>query len=417
MKKTSAVALILLGPLLVLPAYAGHLFFTKHTIDSSFGGAQSVYATDVDGDTDVDVLGAANGSDGISWWQNDGSQNFTGYYIGGAADHTTSVYAADVDGDADVDALAAAWGKGVPGGGRIAWWESSLNLNPPPGQPITWTEHIIADVRGGTSVYATDVDDDNDVDVLGTAEYDDLIAWWENNPSGNSPPADPVAWTQHTLDDAFGGAYCVYATDLDGDDDTDVLGAALGATTVAWWEHGDSLLTTEEITWTKHIIEHTFSGFPAWVYATDLDGDEDVDVLAADHGTEAGNAPIIWWENDGSPADGGWTEHSIENDYWVWRGVYATDVDGDGDVDILGAAAEDNVVVWWENDGAPRDGGWVVHVLDSAFSYPLSVYATDLDGDQDTDVLSAALAANTVAWWENVTHVTYQPLTLKNYGP
>ncbi|MGB9301909.1 MAG: VCBS repeat-containing protein, partial [Anaerolineae bacterium] len=305
----------------------------------------------------------------------------------------------------------------VPGGGRIAWWESSLNLNPPPGQPITWTQHIIADVRGGTSVYATDVDDDNDVDVLGTAEYDDLIAWWQNDPSGNPPPADPVAWTQHTLDDAFDGAYCVYATDLDGDDDTDVLGAALGATTVAWWEHGDSLLTTEEITWTKHIIEDTFSGFPAWVYATDLDGDEDVDVLAADHGTEAGNAPIIWWENAGSPADGGWTKHTIETDYWAWRGVYATDVDSDGDVDILGAACESNVVVWWENDGTPRDGGWVVHVLDSAFSYPLSVYATDLDGDQDTDVLSAALAANTVAWWENVTHVTYQPLTLKNYGP
>jgi len=107
MKKASALALILLGPLVALPVYTLHLVFTKHIISSDFGAAQSVYATDVDGDSDVDVLGAANGSDGISWWQNDGSQNFTGYYIGGGADHTTSVYAADVDGDGNMDALGA----------------------------------------------------------------------------------------------------------------------------------------------------------------------------------------------------------------------------------------------------------------------------------------------------------------------
>jgi len=268
-------------------------------------------------------------------------------------------------------------------------------------------------------VYAADVHGDNDVDVLGTSEYDDTIAWWENDPSGNTPPADPVTWTQHIIDNGSYGAYCVYATDLDGDDDTDVLGAARTEPTLAWWENdvsGNSA-PADPITWTKHIIDGAFFGFPAWVYATDLDGDEDVDVLSADHGTEAGNAPIIWWENDGSPANGGWTKHRIESDYWAWRGVYAADMDGDGDVDILGAASGSNVVAWWENDGTPRDGGWIEHILDSEFSYPLSVYATDLDGDQDTDVLSAALGANTIAWWENRGLGLYLPLLLRNYAP
>lgn len=52
--------------------------FTEHTIDGSFYRAKSVFATDVDGDGDVDILGAAFSADDITWWENDGSENFTG---------------------------------------------------------------------------------------------------------------------------------------------------------------------------------------------------------------------------------------------------------------------------------------------------------------------------------------------------
>ena len=36
------------------------IFSTEHTIAGNFDGAYSVYATDVDGDGDVDVLGATS---------------------------------------------------------------------------------------------------------------------------------------------------------------------------------------------------------------------------------------------------------------------------------------------------------------------------------------------------------------------
>jgi hypothetical protein len=43
-----------------------------------------------------------------------------------------------------------------------------------------WTEHILnGSFDGAHSVYAADIDDDGDVDVLGAAAYDDDIAWWE----------------------------------------------------------------------------------------------------------------------------------------------------------------------------------------------------------------------------------------------
>ena len=39
-------------------------------IDGSFDAAWDVYACDVDGDTDIDVLGAAPYADDIAWWEN-----------------------------------------------------------------------------------------------------------------------------------------------------------------------------------------------------------------------------------------------------------------------------------------------------------------------------------------------------------
>jgi hypothetical protein len=55
------------------------------------------------------------------------------------------------------------------------------------------------------SVYAADVDGDGDTDVLSASSYDDKIAWYENN--GASPPA----WTAHTITIAANGARSVYA--------------------------------------------------------------------------------------------------------------------------------------------------------------------------------------------------------------
>ncbi len=51
--------------------------WVEHTIAGSFMGAYSVYATDVDDDGDIDVLGAARNDDDITWWENDGSESFT----------------------------------------------------------------------------------------------------------------------------------------------------------------------------------------------------------------------------------------------------------------------------------------------------------------------------------------------------
>ncbi len=64
-----------------------------------------MFAADVDGDGDLDVLCASRNDDKIAWYENDGSQNFTTHTISTTAIGAVSVFAADVDGDGDLDVL------------------------------------------------------------------------------------------------------------------------------------------------------------------------------------------------------------------------------------------------------------------------------------------------------------------------
>ncbi|NEQ77123.1 MAG: hypothetical protein F6K23_31400 [Okeania sp. SIO2C9] len=55
----------------------------------------------------MDILSASFGDDKIALYLNDGSNNFTEQTISTNANGATSVFAADVDGDGDVDVLSA----------------------------------------------------------------------------------------------------------------------------------------------------------------------------------------------------------------------------------------------------------------------------------------------------------------------
>lgn len=48
-------------------------------------------------------------------------------------------------------------------------------------------------------------------------------------------------------------------------------------------------------------------------------------------------------------ADANWSGHTVNGVFDGARSVYATDVDSDGDIDVLGTAYLDNDIAWWEN--------------------------------------------------------------------
>ncbi|MDP6033916.1 MAG: T9SS type A sorting domain-containing protein, partial [Candidatus Marinimicrobia bacterium] len=63
--------------------------------------------------------------DKIAWYENDGSESFTAHTITTSAGHAHSVYAVDVDGDGDIDVLSASVSDD-----KIAWYENIIPPSP-----------------------------------------------------------------------------------------------------------------------------------------------------------------------------------------------------------------------------------------------------------------------------------------------
>ncbi len=148
------------------------LFGPPNVITTDADFARSVYAVDVDGDGDIDVLSASFSDNKIAWYENtfgDGS-SWLPFTITTDIDSATSVYAADMDGDGDIDALSASQLDD-----KIAWYENTS------GDGSSWSTRIITtDAEGAFSVYAADVDGDGDMDALSASIDEDRIAWYEN---------------------------------------------------------------------------------------------------------------------------------------------------------------------------------------------------------------------------------------------
>jgi hypothetical protein len=348
---------------------------SEHLIDGSFFWAFSVFSEDVDGDGDMDVLGAAWMGDEIAWWENmDGSGTaWIKHPIHDDYGRAFSVHGADVDGDGTMDVLGAGEFDGL-----ITWWE---NID---GSGTTWIEHTVrSGFWGARSVRGVDIDEDGNMDVLGGSYQTDAIAWWEN------VDGTGTAWTEHIVDTGFDGVCAIGSADVNGDGCMDLLGAAYDANAITWWENVDGLGTD----WIEHTIDGSFGGAYS-VYGEDVDGDGHMDVLGAAYQDHA----ITWWENtDGSGST--WIEHTVRSAYYGARSVYCEDVDGDGFMDVLGASGNDNTITWWENvSGSGTD--WIEHTVATDFLAARCVYCEDIDGDGRVDILGAASTDDDITWWD-----------------
>ncbi len=410
----------------------GNANFTAHTISESADGARSVFAEDVDGDGDMDVLSASSLDNKIAWYENDGNESFTAHTITTLADGADSVFAADVDGDGDMDVLSA---SGFDD--RIAWYENDGNAN--------FTTHTITNTAdAASSVFAADMDGDGDIDVLSASHSftPQKLAWYENDGNGG--------FTHRTGGNSTGRNASVFAADVDGDGDVDVLSASVFDDKIAWHENdGDESFATHAITvsangakslcsadmdgdgdmdvlstsydddtidWYRNqgngeFTSHTIAssvGRPNSVFAADVDGDGDMDVLSAsevylkpisdgNHGItfHRVGSDIAWYENDGN---GSFTPHAISTSADGATSVFAADVDGDGDLDVLSASRLANTIAWYENDG---NAVFTLHTITTSATDARSVFATDVDGDGDMDVLSASWGDNSIRWYEN----------------
>jgi len=226
------------------------------------------------------------------------------------------------------------------------------------------------------AVHAADVDGDGDMDLLTASYPNDKVAWYENNGS--------QTFTERVITTAADGARSVWAADLDGDGDMDVVAALETANKVVWYQNNGSQV------FTALDVSTGPSGGPRTVMTADVDGDGDVDVVTA-----AGNR-LHWYENNGSQT---FTDRLLPASPTNVIDVDVADVDKDGDLDFLWAAAiADNNVGWYENNGSQV---FTARKISDDADGARNVAAADVDGDGDMDVVVAALDAGSVLWFEN----------------
>ena len=73
--------------------------------------------------------------------------------------------------------------------------------------------------------------------------------------------------------------------------------------------------------------------------------------------------------------------------------MFGIDVDGDGDVDVLSASVAADTIAWYENtDGS--GGNFTTHTIATSADGARSVFGIDVDGDGNVDVLSASYASH-----------------------
>ncbi|MGY0393342.1 FG-GAP-like repeat-containing protein [Bizionia sp. KMM 8389] len=337
--------------------------------------ANSVVAADIDGDGDKDVLSASSFDDKIAWYENiDGQGTFSAErVITLEADFATSVHTADLDSDGDLDAYSSSLFDN-----KIAWYENTDGLGNFGPQIV-----ISTDMIRPYDAFAADIDGDGDIDIIGSSEEENTVSWFENTDGQGSFGPEQIITVN--VDNPF----AVYSEDIDGDGDMDVISASARDDKIAWFENTDGLGN-----FSAPLIITTSADGAASVYAVDIDGDGDVDVLSA----SSRDNKVSWYENEDGLGDFG-IQINLTSSAGGAHSVYAEDIDGDGDMDVISGSWMDDTVGWYENLNGLGSFS-LRQIISSNQDGVRSVYAADLNGDGNTDVLSASIHDDTVAWFE-----------------
>jgi hypothetical protein len=338
---------------------------------------RDVFAADMDNDGYMDIIagyaneGLANASF-MRWYKNNKDGSFTGGSSNnipgdfgsssGAAQPIfvlTSVFVADMDNDGDMDVLSSAFLDA----GNIGWYKNNpRNISSLTAGFGRIKNDIDTGLFAATSVFAADMDNDGDMDVIAGSEHNNKLMLYKNNGSTN-PSFDTTTIVSDSQEsyDSENGSFSVFAADIDNDGDLDILSSSKKKGTIALYKNNG----LPSSTWVMTNIDTGAIGVSS-VTSADMDNDGDLDVIV----TSQTNNSITWYENiagDGST----WSPFAITLTANEPRSVFIADIDGDGDMDVLAADFNGNKINWYENSSTTEDA---LTNEDHLNSMPVNVY-------------------------------------------
>jgi len=380
---------ILLNCFFFITSYAQ---FGEQQIITTDAAPSSIFATDIDGDGDIDMLSVSSSDNKLAWYKNtDGIGNFGEQQI---IDLNITLprdaFAADIDGDGDKDIVSIS--RNTEYLRKLAWYENIDGLG------SFGEEQIISfDDFEFNHISPADIDGDGDIDIV-SSTYKKLI-WFENlDGQGNFSP-------RIVLEEEEDGFKIIYnfPIDIDGDGDMDVVSGGY-YDNIEWLENLDGLGNFGE----EQLITIGSLDILKDIYAADLDGDGDMDVLSASRN----DGKIAWYENtDGQGIFGEQQLISGPEELYGFS-VVTADIDNDGDMDVVSGRGDD-YVSWYENlDGLGNFSE--ANIISTEADGVLQVLTTDINNDGNIDVISSSYFDNKIAWYENSGNLSIQESSFNN---
>lgn len=240
-------------------------------------------------------------------------------------------------------------------------------------------------------VQAIDLDSDGNIDILLNCQGSGNIYWYKNDGFQR--------FIEYLIGDVGSDVTHFTMADFNNDGKIDVAGTSFTeSAAILFLNYGGN---ENPNNFTKSTIRTAYADNAMRIIAYDFDNNGDVDVLT---GGKSGNEISFWYNNGGS--DGGTRTFSIKyvNSLDDIYSISLADFNRDGWMDFV-VTEKGNGIFWYRNTqnfNAAANFDRIQIQSDTYFGSDVhSIYASDIDRDDITDILTCDKVTNIIYWVKN----------------